>query len=1060
MKKFLLSLIVMGVTILSATSVFSAEATSDVGFYCTDGDGNIVSDILPSEKVTVNVKSDMICEESKLFLATYKEDRLVNIKSYNCEASETEIVMGNIDFDVVKLMLWEYPDLKPSAEVVEMQNAEFRGLNIKASANGLIYRDTGCDMTWDKGKDTIYDRNDFLSYANVTDSRFAIKKSSLDKFCTNGVLYYDSIPFYIPQMSAGEEKEAIIIRAGESFEMHGKGIYNELHFLIATCSNTDAFNIEVEYCDGSKTYYEKIKLCSGYMGANQDKENFVCAPAAYAGYYNSDVFARQSDMSIFKYSIITDADKEIENIKFMMENYSCGIIAITGEVWDKTEAERYFDEQTSNPDILKYNSHTLKQLGFLKNKYNIEEELEDIIPENCIYVDPAKEKEGDGSYENPFNSINSAQELLRKLPRHGRSDIFVKIKGGEYEVTESVVISKEDSGPQGHPVTYTSYNGRAVFSGMKKLDMTKAVFITDEEVLSRIPESARGKVMQLNLEEQGSGGLGKVYQGYYGGNRTPTTELIWNDTPLDKARWPNGDEYAFVEEYLTYGTPHVNGKPSETDDGISFTVQNVSENFDKWINAEEAILAGAWANSFSMDYLFLDSIDTVNGVVKTKTSPSATPNLTFKRSFYIENLLEELDFPGEWYIDSENDILYFYPPEEITEDTEVKIAVFDDTVIVMDKSENVRVENIVLDGGRKDGIQMSDTVNCEVAGCELKHFLGIAVFMNEAINSGVSSCDVKHTADMGIYLLNDGSELQTLIHSNNYIDNCIVTDVCRQRKSGVAAIGLGNSVGNVVSHNKIYDTPFFAIIAMGNDNIVEYNDISNVANEVADSAAIYSGQRFSDQGNIYRYNYIHDIKQHSAKTNGSVVGIYIDDMDSGATIYSNIINRVPTGFLLGGGKNVTLKNNIIMNSTEQVNEHTADASIYTDSRGLSWAANSVTTYSEGALWYWNNCPAWKEKYPWMANNYFDDMMEYPTGNVIKNNIIYNHRKTSISGEYKTYGTVESNKTYSSSVYGSPFINETENDLRLKEDSGIYKLISEFQYIPFEDIGLYDNEYRD
>jgi hypothetical protein len=40
------------------------------------------------------------------------------------------------------------------------------------------------------------------------------------------------------------------------------------------------------------------------------------------------------------------------------------------------------------------------------------------------------------------------------------------------------------------------------------------------------------------------------------------------------------------------------------------------------------------------------------------------PTRVNKRSrFFIENVFEELDAPGEWYLDKKNGILYFYPPE-------------------------------------------------------------------------------------------------------------------------------------------------------------------------------------------------------------------------------------------------------------------------------------------------------------------------------------------------------------------------------------------------------------
>ena len=39
--------------------------------------------------------------------------------------------------------------------------------------------------------------------------------------------------------------------------------------------------------------------------------------------------------------------------------------------------------------------------------------------------------------------------------------------------------------------------------------------------------------------------------------------------------------------------------------------------------------------------------------------------------FYVENLLEELDQPGEWCLDSEEGIVYFWPPNGLVAGSEV-----------------------------------------------------------------------------------------------------------------------------------------------------------------------------------------------------------------------------------------------------------------------------------------------------------------------------------------------------------------------------------------------------
>src|SRR6202022_1588654 len=51
--------------------------------------------------------------------------------------------------------------------------------------------------------------------------------------------------------------------------------------------------------------------------------------------------------------------------------------------------------------------------------------------------------------------------------------------------------------------------------------------------------------------------------------------------------------------------------------------------------------------------------------------------LTKGNRFYVENLLEELDQPGEWCFDSETNTVYFWPPNGNLEEGEVTVPVTD-----------------------------------------------------------------------------------------------------------------------------------------------------------------------------------------------------------------------------------------------------------------------------------------------------------------------------------------------------------------------------------------------
>jgi parallel beta-helix repeat protein len=129
---------------------------------------------------------------------------------------------------------------------------------------------------------------------------------------------------------------------------------------------------------------------------------------------------------------------------------------------------------------------------------------------------------------------------------------------------------------------------------------------------------------------------------------------------------------------------------------------------------------------------------------------------------------------------------------------------------------------------------------------------------------------------------------------------------------------LGLSDGNLIAHNYIHDVPHTGINLGTNGygrNMVEYNEIRRYCLELPDNGAINSWMDRVDAsrspyilkdgeraGHIIRYNFIADGKDH---------GVYMDDWTSNCLLYGNIILRSGNGFMVNGGKNNVMENNII-----------------------------------------------------------------------------------------------------------------------------------------------------
>ena len=115
------------------------------------------------------------------------------------------------------------------------------------------------------------------------------------------------------------------------------------------------------------------------------------------------------------------------------------------------------------------------------------------------------------------------------------------------------------------------------------------------------------------------------------------------------------------------------------------------------------------------------------------------------------------------------------------------------------------------------------------------------------------------------------------------------------------------------AHNKIHDTPCHALRIEGNDHVVEYNEVFNVVRESDDQGGIDMFYNPTYRGNIFRYNFWHDIG--SGRACGGA-GIRLDDAISGNLIYGNVFARCSDGNFGGvqihGGKDNWVENNLFV----------------------------------------------------------------------------------------------------------------------------------------------------
>jgi hypothetical protein len=517
----------------------------------------------------------------------------------------------------------------------------------------------------------------------------------------------------------------------------------------------------------------------------------------------------------------------------------------------------------------------------------------------------------------PFATLERARDALRELRRSGArpaGSAVVYIRGGNYRLDRTFRLQREDGGEPGTPTIYAAYQHEIVrIRGDSPVTGWRTT--TDAAILARLPASARGKVLESDLRAQGIVDYGQLSgMGFDRPQATAPLELFFQDRPMTLARWPNSGEWA-----------HISGTPSGLNGG-SFNYASPRPH-QAWGTAPDIWVHGYWGNDWADSLERVVATDDARQLIST-APPHGVFGYRVGHRFFALNLLEEIDSPGEWYLDRRTGILYFWPPGPIDQGG-ASVSTLSGPLVSIQGAAHIELRGLILEGTRGPGLELVNTVDCRLSGGIIRNAGGVGMQVVNGVSSGLDSSDVHAVGQGGIYLA--GGDRQTLTAANDFVSNCQLSDFNRWVFTYRPGVKIGG-VGNRVDHTLIKDAPHAAVIVSGNDHVVEYNDITNVCTETSDAGAVYMGRDFTQRGTIIRFNRIHDIgppdRVHTMN-NADVVGVYLDDFSSGTTVTGNLFVWAGRSVLVGGGRDNVVSNNLFVDS---------NPSIQVDQRGKSWAA--------------------------------------------------------------------------------------------------------------------------
>jgi hypothetical protein len=525
------------------------------------------------------------------------------------------------------------------------------------------------------------------------------------------------------------------------------------------------------------------------------------------------------------------------------------------------------------------------------------------------FVAPTGSAAADGSREKPFASLERARDAVRSLKaKEGLPGaVAVRLLPGEYAVKATFELGAGDSGTEAAPIVYLAdRKGTVVLYGGRRLH--EFLPVTDPAVLARIPEVARGKVVVCGLRKQSVTNWGEMVERGYG-VRPPaaTLELFFNGEPMRLARWPN-EGFVNGVRVIEPGKKHP-GKPS--------VFEYADDRHARWAGAEDAWLFGYFRHGWADRQIRVLKIEPITKQISCGPYLLGDENMEpvqwFNKGlikYYAFNLLEELDAPGEWYLDRRSGVLYLYPPSEPAKAI-IEIGEWPGRVLSLREVSDVRFEGVVFDLGRGDAISIVNSRRCLIVGCTIKRFAGSGILVHGGAACGIVGCDIHSLGRRATEVI--GGDRQTLTPGRHFVENCWMQRFGRLDKTYVPAVQL-EGCGNRVAHNLFEDCPSSVVRIEGNDHILEFNRVYRAILESEDQGAMELFGNPTYRGVVFRYNHFSDLGP-AGPMEGTAgrAAIRLDDTISGLHIHGNIFHRAAQSFgaiNINGGRDNRIENNL------------------------------------------------------------------------------------------------------------------------------------------------------
>ena len=546
-----------------------------------------------------------------------------------------------------------------------------------------------------------------------------------------------------------------------------------------------------------------------------------------------------------------------------------------------------------------------------------------VINAHAFYVSPAGNDRNPGTEGQPFATLSRAQQAVRLASR--TAPTFVWIREGTYYLDASLTFGPQDSGTANTPVIYAARPGETVvLSGGRALSCNWTAY---KGGIMKTPVPSGLDFTQLFVN-----GKRQVRARYpkYDSSQPGKSGYLQAAGPIPQDAQ---DPFAGPDADMTFS--------GEAPRGVQFDPATFTSK--RWAHPEEAeihIFQEAYWGNLQWRLKGIDhethSIWFGEGGQQIGAKWDKNPARVGSRSrYFIENVFEELDSPGEWFLDKRTNILYYYPEPGIDLKTALVEVPCLEHIIHFAGTQAEPVKNITIKGirfahtlstymCRYDVPSLSDwsihrggavfaegTRQCSIQDCWFDAVGGNAVFVNNYNREfSVTGCKFTETGDSAMCFVGDLAQTNGAQRAFPYecqASNNLVHD-CGVYGKQIAGVYISRAKRIIASHNLIYNMPR-AAICIGDStwggHVIEFNHTHETVLETSDhgpfnawgrdrawSLAQSHGPYTADRG-IDAYDVLVDAMEPVIVRNNffdekSGWGLDLDDGASNYKIYNNI----------------------------------------------------------------------------------------------------------------------------------------------------------------------------